>query len=500
MAYFNHAFLKCFNPTGIAANDTATSALTSGEISLVEDSDWKSTTGSPANGTLGYIVQGSYHTVDSIGNNPGHGGYTESVKSKGINPKYVSRLYSTVCQTATQSTSAVGIGPQCVPCGKPLFLRLDAKGSPALRFLNHNAYAIGDSGNVCCIDGQTYIDPALALASAASELLADPIISPFARERTFGSGATAVSAGIGIMKTSGLTGLSDLSTVGAGGTGYTVGDIVSVDNLSGSKAVVEVTGVSGGVVTDFEIKASGSGFSIATLATVNLVVADPAAAGFTVTAAVDVRSETFSIFDVKDGNYVASTDPVGDGVSAALYLEGAYVETKFGNCSFDTRDFYGKEPVQIMLSLLDETGNPCSDCAIPGSEGLLVVNTPGVMASCQGETVLRDILMTESYMQSPYNQGNVDSSRIREIEGSDDILASVDRTALYKTYVIQHTVPRFNNPSGVFDNDQYLYKIYVKCSDSALITSMDTFMGQIATWTAANGNNVPFQSSIDLLS
>ena len=86
------------------------------------------------------------------------------------------------------------------------------------------------------------------------------------------------------------------------------------------------------------------------------------------------------------------------------------------------------------------------------------------------------------------------------IEGSDDILASVDRTALYKTYVIQHTVPRFNNPSGVFDNDQYLYKIYVKCSDSALITSMDTFMGQIATWTAANGNNVPFQSSIDTLS
>ena len=407
-------------------------------------------------------------------------------------------MYSTVCQTATQSTSAAGIGPQCVPCGKPLFLRLDAKGSPALRFLNHNAYAIGDSGNVCCIDGQTHIDPALALASAASELLADPIISPFARERTFGSGATAVSAGILVMKASGLTGLSGTSTVGAGGTGYTVGDIVSVDAGS-SLAVVEVTGVAAGVVTGFDVKASGSGFSTATLATVNLVVADPAAAGFTVTTAIDATQETYSISDVKDGTYVASTDPVGDSVSAALFLEGAYAETKFGNCSFDTRDFYGKEPVQIMLSLLDETGNPCSDCTIPGSDEI-VINTPGVMASCQGETVLRDILMTESYMQSPYNQGNVDSSRIREIEGSDDILASVDRTALYKTYVIQHTVPRFNNPSGVFDNDQYCYKIYVKCSDSALITSMDTFMGQIATWTAANGNNVPFQSDLDLLS
>jgi len=492
MAYFNHAFLKCFNPTGIAANDTATSALTSGEISLVEDSDWKSTTGSPANGTLGYIVQGSYHTVDSIGNNPGHGGYTESVKSKGINPKYVSRLYSTECIVASKSTSAIAVGSKCVPCGQSLFLRIDVKGSPALRFLNHNAYAIGDSANVCCVDGQTYIDPAAALAEAGSQLLADPIIKPFVRERTFGSGAEAVAAGIEVAATAGLSGVDSTSSVGAGGTNYTVGDIVSVDTGS-SLAVVKVDTVAAGVVTAFSVLASGSGYSAATLTTTNMVVTNGAAAGFTVTVVLDVDKETYSIAQVDAGTYVASTDPVGDGVSAILYVEGAYAETKFGNCSFDTRDFYEKEPVQIMLSVIDETGDPCSDCGT-------VTNTPGVMASTSGETVLRDILMTESYMQSPYNQGNVDSSRIREIEGSDDILASVDRTALYKTYVIQHTVPRFNNPSGVFDNDQYLYKIFVKCSDSSLITSMDTFMGQIATWTAANGNNVPFQADVDTVS
>ena len=37
-------------------------------------------------------------------------------------------------------------------------MRIDVKGSPALRFLNHNAYAIADSANVCCVDGQEYID------------------------------------------------------------------------------------------------------------------------------------------------------------------------------------------------------------------------------------------------------------------------------------------------------------------------------------------------------
>jgi hypothetical protein len=105
--------------------------------------------------------------------------------------------------------------------------------------------------------------------------------------------------------------------------------------------------------------------------------------------------------------------------------------------------------------------------------------------------------MTESYMQSPYNQGNVDSSRIREIEGSNDILASVDRTALYKTYVIQHTVPRFNNPTGVFDNDQYLYKIYVKCDDAELIAAVEALMDNIATWAQANGNQVQYTESID---
>ena len=485
MAYFNHAFLKCFNPVSVAAANEKTSELTPGQIALVQDGIWEQTP-TPADGTLGYIVQGSYHTVDSIGNNPGHGGYTESVKSKGINPRFISRLYSTDCITAEKSTSAITVGPECVPCGESLYLRLDVKGSPALRFLNHNAYAIGDSANVCCVDDQTYIDPAAALAAAGGQLLADPLISPFVRERQWG----AVAAGVEITQASGLSGVDSTSTVGAGGADYTPGDIVSIDTGS-SLAVVRVTFTApGGAVAGFEVLASGSGYSAATVATTNIEVANPAAAGFTVDVVVDTDLETYSIAQVTDGTYTPSTDPVGDAVSATLHVEGAYTETKFGNCSFDTRDFYGKEPVQIIASVLDETGDPCSDCGT-------VVNTPGTMASTIGETVLRDILMTESYMQSPYNQGNVDSSRIREIEGSNDILASVDRTALYKTYVIQHTVPRFNNPTGVFDNDQYLYKIYVKCSDDATIQNVETLMTDIQDWANANGNPVQFVSDID---
>lgn len=412
MAYFNHAFGKAFVAGSFAAAGKKTAAFVPGEFEVV-DSAWASVGAAAGNnitaGQLFYLVQGSFHTQDNIGNNPGHGGYTESVKSKGINARFVSRLWSSECKTATAATAKISVGPTCAPCGSNLFLRLDVKGSPALRFLNHNAYAIGDSsgsafqnnvpGN-CCIEGQTYLDPAVALAKAAAMLLEDPIIKPFAKEKTGG------------------------------------GMVVTVNGVATTYTIQQVLGLAG------------------------------------------------------SGNYTPSTDPVADQVSASVAFEGAYVDTKFGNCSFDTRDHYELEPVQLIASVLNETGDPCNDCGV-------VVTTPGTMKQTSGETVLRDILMTEAYMQSPYNQGNPDSARIRQIEGSDEVLAAIDRDALYKTYYVQHSIPRLNNPSGTFDNDQYVYKIYVKCTDSAAITKMDTLMAEIVQVAGASGNPISFEANID---
>ena len=205
-----------------------------------------------------------------------------------------------------------------------------------------------------------------------------------------------------------------------------------------------------------------------------------------------IRKELYTIEEILDGTYTPSVDPVGDEVTACVAFEGAYVDTKFGNCSFDTRDFYEKEPVQLIGSILDETGEPCNDCGI-------ATTTPGTMQQTSGETVLRDILLTEAYMQSPYNQGNPDSARIREIEGSNDILAAVDRNALYKTYYVQHSIPRLNNPTGVFDNDQYVYTIYVKCTDEETISLMDDLMTELVNVANASGNPISFESNVDAL-
>jgi hypothetical protein len=484
MAYFNHAFYKTFVATSTQASaGVATSALTAGQLGLVTDSTWQTIAVSngtlPAN-SLAYLVQGSYYTKDTIGNNPGNGGYKESVKSKGINPKFISRAWVTNCISAVQSTASLSLGSDCAPCGKTQFMRMDVKGSPTLRFLNHNAYSIGDSANICCIDGQAFLDPALVSATMAQMVLTNPLITPFVAEGDVNGVLTATLAG---------------------GTGYSVASGVATTGGSGSGFKVNILTVSSGVIATYSVAARGAGYVVGDVLTVaggtggTLTVTALTAGGVVVTAttgAVSVQSVytiAQTLGTAASGNYVPSTDPNGTTkVSATVNFVGAYVDTKFGNCSFDTRDHFNAEPVVIIASILDETGNPCNDCGVATS-------TPGQMQQTQGENVIRDLILSESYRQSPFNQGNTDSARIREIEMSDELLAAVDRSATYKAYYIQHTVPRFNNPSGVFDNDQYVYQIYVKCSDTTANTNVLALMNRVVALANTAGNNIALETN-----
>jgi len=103
--------------------------------------------------------------------------------------------------------------------------------------------------------------------------------------------------------------------------------------------------------------------------------------------------------------------------------------------------------------------------------------------------------MSERYRQSPYNQGNADSARFREIEMTDSVFTAVDRTKTYRPYYLKHNVPRFNNPTGVFDNDQYVYKIYGRCDDAALQTAIKNVLDSIKEWAEDNGNIYPVENN-----
>jgi hypothetical protein len=71
------------------------------------------------------------------------------------------------------------------------------------------------------------------------------------------------------------------------------------------------------------------------------------------------------------------------------------------------------------------------------------------------------MILDGRYLQNAYpDSTRVDSLRMREIE-ADPALATINRNGLYDQVLILHSVPRFNNPTGTFDNDQYLLKIHV---------------------------------------
>ena len=158
----------------------------------------------------------------------------------------------------------------------------------------------------------------------------------------------------------------------------------------------------------------------------------------------------------------------------------------------------------LTVSAIDDDGDACGSSVIEAGVDVYtditdnttaVIEAPlltatGVSAvrtapTCTGESVLRDLIQDGRYRQDGgFSQGNKDSNRFREIEGGAKLVAAVDVDALYTIYNIQHSVPRFNNPTGVFDNDQYIVCIAVKQTEAGVeTTAMDAIMGKLETLT-----------------
>jgi len=247
-------------------------------------------------------------------------------------------------------------------CGETYYLRLDVKGSPALRFLNHNAYYIAEAYTGCCPAGAiapTAVNSTNVMILWANALLNSPIVSPFIQ--------------IAIQDESGVI-------------WYAPG-----------------------------------------------------------TSAAFLAAEGANTWN----NYNTATAHT-TGACAGLIINGAYVDTRFGDCTFQISDFYEKQPVNLYPSEVDLNGDPCE------FSGVCVVNEClGSQAMGLGETVLRELVLSESYRQNFFSS----DFRIREITQGNQIVNAVNRQALYYKVHILHSVPRFNNPSGTFDNDQYLLEV-----------------------------------------
>jgi hypothetical protein len=406
--YFNHAFRKVFPSIGeftSAAGNTASqltgSTAVLGVFGLYDAKTYANLAGVAT--TAPFIIASSSLTpaTDKVG--PFHGGYSESMKSKAINPKYINGFYYSAPKTANQAVVHIGQTEvtEAAPyscacpnflCGETYYLRIDIKGSPALRFLNHNAYQVLTYYTGCC-DSTTpnEVDPTLVMIGWSKQLAgtqtspyndANPILSPF------------------------------------------VFPVVNVyDPVAGTWSY---------------LTKDGGNFSI----------------NGTVYVSTSWDSYTLPV----------GADPAD--VCAGIILVGAYVDTKFNDCSFEPTDYFEKEPIQVYASEVDETGDPCiftglcvkrgSDVNAADPSGSVALGPVlGKQGEGFGETVVRDLILSEMYRQNYWN----DDPRIREITLGGAPLDVISRTGTYGRFYVLHSVPRFNNPTGTFDNDQYLLEL-----------------------------------------
>ena len=397
MSYFNHAFKKTFLGQGSAweAVGQTTLQLTAGQLGLVNACTYLTMNPAaaiPAGVNEIMIVQGNYNTVDTLGGNPLHGGYSESIKSKIIKPQYITKMWTSCCVEQCCPSIKLTVPDTCYDCdptdavvpgddmtGHPQ-IRLDIKGTDVLRALNRNAYFVADMSGCCPEDGYYLGADVVAAWKTAIERDA--------------------------------SGMSDFITV---------------------------------------------------------VV-----------------------------------------VGATIEITLCPSETVFDCCSFDTRDAYSHETLDLGVSLLTAEGNPCADTCVtyetdecpsgradkPAGTSFTnglpawITRTP---AETLGEEVLREIIMDGRYRQDGgWNQGNKDSARFREIEGGsllcDEFPVTTNQTtgkgrrATYRYYYIQHSIPRYNNPTGVFDNDQYVIAIAVPCGNTELIGATVVVLDLIADY------------------
>lgn len=424
MAYFNNAFNKTFLGTGEALTNAPVTLVNGTPSTVTTDLGYVTTNGVPtyvlnqlpaqgstyANGYFGlfnadgankdlssdlanccrvYLAGSTIYTNDKIG--PFHGGYQETNKSKMINPRYVSKFYRVDSCLPTNNVIHIGHtiytdgDATCCKeflCGETYNLRLDIKGSPALRFLNHNAYLTANYYTGCCPDGAIApvpVDSTEVFIGWASQFTNSPLISPF---------------------------LKVVVSDEAGNLWYAPGTVDALGN---------------------------------------------------------------PVPNTWD-NYVSPGHV--DGACAGMTLFGAYVDTKFGNCTFQVSDFYEKEPVRLYASETDLNGDPCT------FEGVCVITEcQGSQAQGLGESVLRDLILSERYRQNFFHS----DFRIREITQGYDISNAIDRNALYTKYYLLHNVPRTNNPSGTFDNDQYLLEIITTAPIATLETDVNTWLTNCGT-------------------
>lgn len=184
----------------------------------------------------------------------------------------------------------------------------------------------------------------------------------------------------------------------------------------------------------------------------------------------DNKAQVYSAYDISlglgatSGTYVPDTSAPGS-VVAGLEITAAYVDTKFGNCTFTPSDHYELEPILLYASLRMDDGLDSNPCQVTTTMNTSVPNmvktkTAPTQASGVGETVLREWINYRRYKTEMFADGyDIDLFRIRTIE--DDVtMNNVSRTAFYDEIHILYNLPFYYNSTSITDHPQYELVFY----------------------------------------
>ena len=515
MAYFNHAFKKTFLATGRSLDTNVT--LLDGTVEAAETINGfliteglptyvlnslstigENTNGAYESGYVGYfnpktnlsvipdnccnvyLAGSAIYTNDKIG--PFHGGYTETNKSKMINPKYVSRFYTV--DPCEPQNEVLHVGSTFWTAGGGV-LTVDTL-VPGTGYDN-GTYAVEVTGGTgegailqIVVTGGT-VDSATVINPGKGYTVNDTLTLVGGNDDATVDIATATTANVDPITGSGgtscckefLCGETYSLRIDIKGSpalrylnhnAYYIAEAYTGCCPEGSIAPVAVDS------TEVFIKWADAILRYPVVNPfVQIIIQDEAGVLWYApgTTAADLAALGGDTWD----NYVSTGHT--EGACAGMIFNGAYVDTKFGDCTFQLTDFYEKEPVKLYVSEVDFNGDPCT------FDGICVVHEClGTQANGLGETMLRELTLSENYRQNFLHS----DFRIREITQGNQIIASINRNALYFQSVIQHNVPRFNNPSSTFDNDQYLLQVIATNS-----TNLDEFNDVTEAWLSGCG-------------
>lgn len=191
--YFSNYFHKAFiNLAGAIKQSGSTSDLVAGQIGFADAKTWDLIgTGSASVSTHPVVVlaQGSLFLNDKIGKF--HGGYRESVKSRPINGRLITRFTKFVPRDEKPHVVQIGYNG-AIDCACPSFerdrtyyLRVEVKGSPVLRTYTRNLYRTfgvytgcpsDNCPDVACVDSA---DPKVVFEAFADQIVKDPEVAQF---------------------------------------------------------------------------------------------------------------------------------------------------------------------------------------------------------------------------------------------------------------------------------------------------------------------------------